>query len=321
MEITEKYRPKKLSEVVGQTTAIRQIERVISSRGLAGSSWWLTGATGTGKTTIARILAEQFAENEYTIHEFVGRDVTVDDIRAYEDRMAFRPMGNGRCLIINEAQDLSDAVVSLLLALVEKVKASKYDMIVFTAMADVLELKNDPMNRWRALVGRCCQPELAEIDSPIFRQEVVEFLEGVAAQEGIKAVDLEKLCEKAGWSIRAALSALDMREREGETEHEEIPPCQNHTFKVPALKIVVPNKMWNDPKCKAHLETTYGSDYDKCFVAESTNECVTIQTGSRVLVKRRGEIVEVNAVRVGPKMFSDSENRWYWVKNVTKILT
>ena len=125
-------------------------------------------------------------------------------------------MGNGRCLIINEAQDLSDAVVSLLLALVEKIHTSKYDMVVFTAMVDVLELKNDPMNRWRALVTRCQRPNLADTDSPVFRQEVVDYVSGIAAQEGIRAVDVEELCEKAGWSIRAAVSALDLLERVGE---------------------------------------------------------------------------------------------------------
>jgi hypothetical protein len=202
-----------LSEVVAQQSAISRIENSIVRSGLAGSSWWLSGATGTGKTTIARILAEEFTQTDFTIVELVGRDVLVDDIREYERRMAYSPMGKGRCLIINEAQDLSDVAVSLLLALVEKVNASKYDMVVFTAMVDVLELKNDPMNRWRALIGRCNHVELADTTNPVFRQDVVEYLEGVAASEGILGVDIRTLCEKAGWSIRAALNALDMQER------------------------------------------------------------------------------------------------------------
>jgi replication-associated recombination protein RarA len=211
MKITEKYRPRNLSDVAAQTTAVRQIENAINQSGLAGSSWWITGATGTGKTTIARILAETFTENEFTIYEFVGRNVTVEDIREYQTHMSFFPMGKGRCLIINEAQDMSDSVVSLLLALVEKINESKHDMVVFTAMVDVLELKNDPMNRWRALVGRCSPLDLADTDSPVFRQEVVEYLEGVAALEGILGADVPALCKKAKWSIRAALNALDMQ--------------------------------------------------------------------------------------------------------------
>ena len=205
MKITETYRPRTLSEVAAQKTAISQIENSIARNGLAGSSWWFSGATGTGKTSIARIIAEEFTQTDFTIMELVGRDVSVDDIREYERRMAYSPMGKGRCLIINEAQDLSDSAVSLLLALVEKVNASKYDMVVFTAMVDVLELKNDPMNRWRALTGRCSYIELADTDSPVFRQEVVEYLEGVAAKEGIFGVDIQMLCEKAGWHFRVHL--------------------------------------------------------------------------------------------------------------------
>ena len=90
-EITEKYRPRNLSDVVGQKTAIRQIERVIKARGYAGSAWWLAGSTGTGKTTIARILADEITNNGgFTIHEFVGRDISVDDIHQYKERMTAR---------------------------------------------------------------------------------------------------------------------------------------------------------------------------------------------------------------------------------------
>ena len=237
MKITEKYRPVRLSEVAAQKTATRKIENAIERSGLAGSSWWIAGATGTGKTTIARILADEFAQNEFTIHEFVGRDVSVDDLREYEERMRVKPMGAGRCLIINEAQDLSDSAVSILLALVEKVNASKTDMIVFTAMVDVLELKNDPMNRWRALVGRCNQVDLADTDSPAFQAEAVDYLEGIAASEGISGVDVAALCEKAGWSIRAALNDLDTQERGDETvEEESAIALQTFPIKVEILK-------------------------------------------------------------------------------------
>ena len=209
MEITEKYRPKKLADVVGQTTAIRQIRRIIESRGCAGLAWWLTGATGTGKTTIARILAEDFAGTEFTISEFTGRDLSVDNVREIERRMTVQPMGQGRATIINESQDLSTAVVALLLATVEKVKLSKFDTIIFTAMIDVEE-KNC---YFKALATRCYQPELSDTKSLTFRSEVVDFVSGIAALEGIKAVDIESLCDKADWSIRGALSALDMQER------------------------------------------------------------------------------------------------------------
>ena len=63
------------------------------------------------------------------------------------------------------------------------------------------------------MTGRCNQVDLADTDSPVFRQEVAEYLEGIAATEGVHGIDIQSLCEKAGWSIRATLNALDMQER------------------------------------------------------------------------------------------------------------
>lgn len=239
MKITETYRPNSFSQVIAQTTSVRQIQSCISRNGYAGSSFWLTGETGTGKTTLAQIMANEFcSDNEFTITEVIGRDVTVEFVRDYDKRMNYKPMGTGRCLIINEAQDLSDSVVSLLLALVEKINRSAHDMIIFTAMVDVLEIKNDPMNRWRALQGRCSVIELADSSSPLFRQDVVEYLEGVAAQEGIRGADIIGFCEKACWSIRQALNLLDMCERtDASVDSEETVPVENiqsSTHDVPA---------------------------------------------------------------------------------------
>jgi len=306
MKITEKYRPRDLSEVAAQKTAIALIENSIARSGLAGSSWWLSGATGTGKTTIAMILAEEFTQTEFTITEIVGRDVSVDDLREYERSMAFFPMGKGRCLVINEAQDLSDAAVSLLLSLVEKVNKSKHDMIVFTAMVDVLELKNDPMNRWRALTGRCNQVNLADTDSPVFRQEVVEYLEGVAASEGIHGADIQSLCEKSGWSIRATLNALDMQVRIPDTpvvdDIEDCPATRGVEFVVPRITIAG----WVDPET-ATSEDERGKIIERnkeifdSVLADTpakppvNSESGTVINPSRIMVAKNGYVVKDRA--------------------------
>jgi len=214
VDITEKFRPKKLSDVAAQKTAVSQIQRILDSRGAAASAWWLTGATGTGKTTIARILADDFAGNS-CVYEFVGRELTVETIKNLDEKIGQPLLTGGRAIIINEAQDLSAATVALLLATVEKVKLSKFDTIIFTSMVDVTELDKERTAHFRALATRCYQPELADVESPVFQSDVVDFVAGIAAQERIIATDIELLCKKAGWSIRAALAALDLRERVG----------------------------------------------------------------------------------------------------------
>ncbi|NQU20173.1 MAG: hypothetical protein HQ567_02745, partial [Candidatus Nealsonbacteria bacterium] len=63
----EQYRPREWSEVVGQDKIIAKIAR-LRKRGLAGRAYWLSGQSGTGKSTTARILAAEIA-SEWCIEE------------------------------------------------------------------------------------------------------------------------------------------------------------------------------------------------------------------------------------------------------------
>ena len=59
-QLHEQYRPREWSEIVGQEKVIARI-RQIAKRGLAGRAYWLSGQSGTGKTTIARLIAAEVA--------------------------------------------------------------------------------------------------------------------------------------------------------------------------------------------------------------------------------------------------------------------
>ena len=56
MPFTLKYRPRTLDDMVGQEPAVLQV-RGMFDRGELGSSFLITGPTGSGKTTMARIIA------------------------------------------------------------------------------------------------------------------------------------------------------------------------------------------------------------------------------------------------------------------------
>ena len=56
----EQYRPQTWAEVVGQDKVLAKIDR-LRSRSLAGRAYWLSGQSGTGKTTIARLIASEMA--------------------------------------------------------------------------------------------------------------------------------------------------------------------------------------------------------------------------------------------------------------------
>ena len=114
MQLHEQYRPKDFSEVVGQDKAITKI-RGLAKRGLGGRAFWISGQSGTGKTTIARLLAAQIAEVMH-IEELDATDLSAAKLRDIEQSMAVYGFGqrNGRVYIINEAHGLNKAAKGIL---------------------------------------------------------------------------------------------------------------------------------------------------------------------------------------------------------------
>jgi len=85
--LTETYRPSTWSEVVGQDKAIGKL-RAIGRNGFGGRAIWITGASGTGKTTLARIVAAEVASDWATIEVDAGEGESAKDRR-------WRFAGNG----------------------------------------------------------------------------------------------------------------------------------------------------------------------------------------------------------------------------------
>lgn len=210
MDLGEKLRPQTWEQVIGQDVAVKQIRRVADVRGFDGSAWWLGGPSGSGKTTLAKIMAGIYSTSIATV-EFVGRDLLAEDVRhlgSVVGQPTFEAWGK-RCWIVNEAQDIPATSVAMLLDVVEKIKVSKYDMVIFTAMIDTAELKKRS-EHLRALITRCYAPHLAGYDNPEYRTALVDYVQTVADREDIAIFDAQEVCEAAGWSVRAALAELDM---------------------------------------------------------------------------------------------------------------
>jgi DNA polymerase III subunit gamma/tau len=74
----EQYRPQSWGEVIGQDKAIQKIE-AMKRRGLGGRAYWIAGQSGTGKTTLARLLALEIAD-KLNVIEVDGGDCSLDFI-------------------------------------------------------------------------------------------------------------------------------------------------------------------------------------------------------------------------------------------------
>ena len=105
MQLHDQYRPKDWSEVVGQDKALAKIE-TLRRRGLGGRSFWITGASGTGKSTIALLLAAEIADEWATV-ELDASTLTAAKVIEIGRASATRAIGKGgRAYLVNESHGL-----------------------------------------------------------------------------------------------------------------------------------------------------------------------------------------------------------------------
>jgi energy-coupling factor transporter ATP-binding protein EcfA2 len=132
MKLAEAYRPKTLDNVIGQPKVIATIKDIIEREGLLGQAFWITGLSGTGKTSTARILADM-VQPYYGRNEIDAMDLSLDQIREWEALSEKRVIGcQGWAFIVNEAARIRGPVLRRLLTTLEKPSMVQNSFWVFT---------------------------------------------------------------------------------------------------------------------------------------------------------------------------------------------
>jgi len=134
MKLFEKYRPSSLREVLGQDKAVKQIEHCMG-HGWGEQAFWISGASGTGKTTLARIIADMGCD-EMFVREYDSADqLTSAEFAEIERTMYLTSWGKGgRAFIVNEAHGLRPASVRRLLGLLERIP--RHVVFIFTTTTE-----------------------------------------------------------------------------------------------------------------------------------------------------------------------------------------
>lgn len=213
IKLHEQYRPTTFDDVVGQDKAIARF-RAVARRGIGGRAFWISGKSGTGKTTIARLIAREIA-SELNILESNARDLSVSDVRDLERAMHTYGMGKrtGRAWIFNESHRMRSDVVTRLLTTLEELP--DHVLVVFTTTVEGSTQFEEGFDA-KPFLSRCVQLPLAQqglAKALAARARDITIKEGLitpgADTNGTLLARCVKLVNKNGGNFRGVLTEIE----------------------------------------------------------------------------------------------------------------
>ena len=199
-----KYRPQTFNDIVGQNHIVSVLKNAIDKNQIS-HAYLFYGSRGTGKTSIAKIFANEVNSNEVYQKENVdiieidaASNNGVDEVRDIKEAIKFLPTeGKYKVYIIDEVHMLTTAAFNALLKTLEEPPAHVIFILATT------EIHKIPAT----ILSRCQRFEFKNLS----QDQLIDRLKYIAKEENlvIEEAAIEKIATLAKGGLRDAISILD----------------------------------------------------------------------------------------------------------------
>lgn len=133
--LAQRYRPKKLEDVVEQSVVVDIVKNICNSKEITNRNFLFIGPAGTGKTSTCRCIAREL--NDGNLDNVIELDAAshggVNDVRDLIDQMRTYPIGSKyKTFILDECHSFSSSAWQALLKTLEEQPARTLTMLCTT---------------------------------------------------------------------------------------------------------------------------------------------------------------------------------------------